>query len=317
MPPTGHLTIPRADLTAAFHFASTNRRFIGTRIFTPQKVPVDNGKWGTIGLHDIFDMPRSAERNSDSRYNRINILPGEDSFATRERGLEIALDERNAKKYKSYFDFERFYTTKLYNSLRRMQEKRIRDLCHTTGDWSGGTNTAAATAAFSSASSAKPITDVKNAKAQIYGKCGATRFGVQMCYENYLECALVEEIRGAAYPLQTPSGVIPLDILANALGVEEVLIGDEPYNSADDGQTAVLTSIWPTNQMFVYALPEEEGPEAPRLGNTLFWNEDDADQEITVEQYWEPQVRGGVYRVRHDTHEKRYSTVYGFLVTGT
>lgn len=313
---TGALTIPRADLTSAFYYSSLNPKFIGTQILRPLGVNGQNGKIPVVPLEAMHNLPRSAVRNSDGRYNRVSWEPSEDSYATTEYGLEVALDYRKANLYKNYYDFEKFQFTMIYNELRRLQEVRIKTLLHTTGSWAGATNTGAGTAAWSVSATATPVTDVMTGKIQINGKCGADKFGLQISWASWHYATLSAQIRAALQYTKPPSGLIPLDALANALGVDEILIGGAPYNSADSGQTAVLSKIWPTTQAFLYAMPEDDGPEAPCLGRTYFWNEDGGGDEITAEEYVEPAVRGGVGRVRHEVDENLWSTAFGYLITG-
>lgn len=315
MPITGSLTIPRADITDAFYYGSTQRNFIGTKIFKPLQVLANTGKIPVVPLDALFNLPSQAARVSGGRYSRVTWTPSEDTYTTVEYGLEVGLDDRQAALY-PMFDFQTFHYTMIFNELRRLQEKRIRDLLHTTGSWSGATNTSAGTAAWSSASSATPIADVNNAKIQINGKCAQTKFGLQISWASWMYASLTTQIRGALQYTKMPSGLIPLDALASAFQVDEILIGDEPYNSADTGLTAVLTKIWPTTQAFVYALPNSDAPQEPCIGRTFFYNEDGMDQEITAEEYVEPQVRGTVGRVRHETDENLWSTNFGHLITG-
>lgn len=322
MPPTGSLSIPRQDLTGSMYQAPRTQRFIGKRILRPMRVPSQTGRLGIVPVEAMYNMPVSATRNSDGGYNRINWKPTDDSWATVERGLEVATDDRKANLYRSYFDFEMWHYMMAHCELLRLQEKRISDLCYDTAVWTGTGNTAAASAAWSVASTVV-LSDTNSAKKDINDKCGAERFGIEMSWKTWMDISRTTDLRGSIAYTRLPSGQIPLDTLASMLQVEEVVIANAPYNSANQGLTASLSKIWPTNKVFVYAIPETDSPEEPRLGNTLYWDETGGteglgagEDEIVAEEYRDERVRGMVGRVRHETHEKIWSTLFGRVITG-
>jgi len=50
-------------------------------------------------------------------------------------------------------------------------------------------------------------------------------------------------------------GFVTIDMLAQFLGLDKVVVGSTSYNSANEGQTATITSIWGKNALLYYYTP--------------------------------------------------------------
>ena len=55
--------------------------------------------------------------------------------------------------------------------------------------------------------------------------------------------------------------------------------------------------------------------EEPCIGRTFRWTAENPDDEPVVEEYREEQIRGNVYRVRHDVTEKYVFTACAMVLT--
>ena len=103
--------------------------------------------------------------------------------------------------------------------------------------------------------------------------------------------------------------------LAAIFDVEQVLVGDAQYNSANEGQTASLSPVWTTGFGMVCKVATSNDLREPCIGRTFHWTKDGSNIGGIVEEYREEKVRGGIIRVRHQTGEKVINAECGHLLS--
>ncbi len=104
--------------------------------------------------------------------------------------------------------------------------------------------------------------------------------------------------------------------VAQGLGLDEVLVAGAVYNSADEGQTAVVASIWPTTKAILSINARTDNPKEPCLLRTFHWGGDGSTIGTAFETYREEPKRADVLRARMQTGEYVVYTALGQLLTG-
>lgn len=311
-PLTGALTIPRTDLNASFEQTSRDDNFIADQIFAPFQVPDVSGALMVTPLAALKEDRGDDVRQADGGYQRTQWTADQDSYATTERGGEEAVDQHKAKIYRSYLDFEKFTAVRLRAMALRRKEIRVKDLCHDTTNFTGATGTLAITNEWDDSTNAIPINDVQTGMKAIRDKCGLSLFHLQISWNSWLDLSLCSQIREVLKYTEKPEGFMPLNALAQALGVAKVVVGDAKTNTANLGLTASLGDVWSDEYAFLY-VPCGADVVSPGIGRTFFYNEEGGSEMIYAEEYLEPRVRSKVLRVRYQDQQKRWSTRYGFL----
>ena len=118
---------------------------------------------------------------------------------------------------------------------------------------------------FSDYSNSNPIEVFKTARQAVYDGCGLPPNCALMSWEVANTLAYSPAILDALGFSQNRAGQLSEAELCKAMGVEKLLIAKAKYNSAKEGQTAVLSSIWGDAIVFYYA-PASSGKYQTSLG---------------------------------------------------
>ena len=164
---------------------------------------------------------------------------------------------------------------------------------------------------------ATPIDDVKAGRKAIHDVIGIEPNTLIISYSTFLDLGLCDQIIDRI-KYTTPAvqrGDIAVPLLAQAFGVDQILVGGSLYNGAKKGQDASLSSIWSNEYAMLCRVSDSTmlGVE-PELGRTFLWTRESPTNTV-VESYRDETVRGDVIRVRHDTDEEFISTECAYLMS--
>lgn len=217
------------------------------------------------------------------------------------------------------------------------QEFALSSVLMSTGTFGSGYNTAGA-AAWDNASG-KPLDDVAKAAHKISLRTGIrkSRLSVAMGGGTYLALTLNAQIQSQVRAIlgQTnDQGIVydvPAETMARVLGVRQVLIGDASYDTADEGQTAVMANVWPDAYCLVFYAPTPGEPDifSPALGRTFVWEQDEASgglggvaqlpsaiEGMVLEHYQDGTRNTDVMRARDWSHRMLLNKESAHLITG-
>lgn len=307
MRPSTDTAINRPDLGQAVSEVASSSPllgFVGTQILVPISVSVQSAEYPVIPKEALFSI-RDDRRDGRGGYNRSDWDWESGRYATRDRGLEDVVDARFLAMYRTKFDYEAAIAKRLYNDMRRAQEKRILDKLQLV------TNFAAhdVTNEWDDAANCTPLADVNAGRAAMYA-LGIDPNCLVISYNHFLWLSKCTEVKTAVYQLfpdAARSGTITLEHLRAYFNIQKLLVAGALYNSADKGQDATLAGLWSDeNALLCRVAAPGDTIEEPSIGRTFVWNEGEAGDEndFIVEDYPENQVRGQVLRVRYDADER-------------
>ena len=211
--------------------------------------------------------------------NPVSIDAGS-TFVCREAGFEEALDAQDIEALGGHAQAESIATAKAVQTLLRAKDNVLATLLMTTGTFGAGYNTAAA-AAWDNAGG-KPIDDVVKASEQVRKRIGRRPNKLLIsggAYSKLLYNAQIQTqaraIMGYTDKSAGISALISPMTLAAIFGLEQVIIGEDVKNTADEGQTEVLTSTWDDTKALVFfaSRPGLTDLVSPGLGRTFVWDE--------------------------------------------
>lgn len=270
------------------------------------------GQYPLIPAEAMFSIP-DTRRTDRGEYQRSDWNWEWDTYACVENGWEEPVDDRERRMYRRYFDAELLSTRRAVNIILRGQEKRIADMVFNgsnfsahdvTNEWDDGSN-------------ATPIQDVKTGRAAIHDAIGLEPNTLIVAYSTFLHLGVCDEIvdRIKYTNPAVQRGDIAASLLAQAFGVQQVLVGGAIYNSAKKGQDASLSALW-SNEYAMLCVTDASPrlAETPCIGRTFLWTEDSPANPV-VESYRDEKIRGDIVRVRHDTDEEFISTACAYLMS--
>lgn len=319
--PSGTLGTLRPDLAGALEAFDISERegYIAQLVLPVFNVTMQSD---TIPKILVSELLREAvvERAAGTGYNRDQMKFGTDSYATVDRGVEEVIDDRDRNRYKYYIDAEILAAKRAKRKIWTALEKRVAALIFNTTTWTGASLTTAVATPWSTVATATPITDVTAALLKVYNGSGLRANTVIISYATFLNlrnCAqIIDRLKYNGIQDVRPSKISQSD-MAQALGVERVLVASQPRLTNIEGATTAIGSIWGTTMAMVCKTidPGDQDIRTPGLGRIFNWTEDGSDVDGTVEQYEDTRVRGNVIRVRNDVMEKVLLTESGHLLT--
>lgn len=313
--PTSATTVSRPDLAAVVYeyaLEQSQSKFIGLQALPVFNVMDRSGQYPVIPLESLLKLP-DTKRAPRGKYNRGDWKFELGTYDCVENGWEEPLDDVEAKMYARFFSAETVTAKRAMDVILRTQELRIKNMLFNTSNFSANN----VTNEWDDYANATPLTDVNAGKKSLRNATGLDANALiigRSVFDNLCLCA---QISGAV-KYTSPLELLPFDqkkaLVALALGLDKILVGDAVYDSAKKGQAFSAADIWGTEYgLLCRVATDAEDLREPCLGRTFVWAED-SEVPLTMEQYREEQIRSEIYRARQHTAEKFVFTGAGYLL---
>lgn len=303
--PSSALATLRPDLAASFtqfDLAMDRQGFIATKVLPVIDVDTASGTFGKIPVEQLL-MARDTYRAPGSGYARSKFTFKTDTFTTQEYGAEEPVDDLEAKMYRRYFEVEQFAAQRAYDAVLRAMESRAASLYANNC----GTQTAAVAVSWKTYASSTPIVDIEAAVQAIYVSTGIwpnTLILTKRQFRNLRESAnIIDRIKYSGLIDPTAKG-ITTGVLAQVFDLPNIYVASSTANSAHEGQTASLGSLWSDDAAYVGYIASDTDIRRPTFGRIFHYGEDGSTIGGTVESYRNEIIRGDVIRVRQQMGEK-------------
>ena len=300
--PSSSLATLRPDLAPApelFDLDMNIKGFVANKVAPVIEVPTASGNFAVVPIDQLL-KERTTQRAPGGSYIRITGSFDPKTYTCVENGAEELLDDRERSMYKAYLDAELVATKRARQIVLNNYEKRIAALAHAV------TNTAAGAVAWTSPTTATPITDVRAAADAIWARVGIWPNAVIMTRRRFnfvRDCAqIIDRVKYSGFT-DPQRGKVTEQVIAEALGVDMLIVAGSAKNTANEGQTAVVGSIWTDSECIVACVPTSSDFREPGWLRTFHYGEDGSDISTVVESYRDETVRADVIRVRMDTAE--------------
>lgn len=318
--PSGALASLRPDLGTLYEFDLAHNRsgMVAYRVLPVLQVAKSSGTFGRIPTEQLGKIA-SVVRGSSGGYNRTNFTFDDDTYATKEYGLEGVVDRRNANLYSDYFDAQVATTGLVIHNVLAAAEVRVAAAIFNTTTFTGAPLTTAVGTEWDTIASAVPITNVMAASQKVRDNCGMYANAAIMSrkvFRNAIQCAqVIDRIAAAgAGDKVKPSDITPM-MLAQCFDLEEIIIADCSKDSANEGAATTFADIWDDEYCMVCRIGRTSSIAEPCIGRTFHWPGDGSELDGAIESYESNDVRGDVIRVRHDVHEKVIYAECGHLLS--
>lgn len=313
--PTSSTTLERPDLGSIAHeymYEASQRGFIAGQVLPVFEVNEPAADYPVLPIEAVMKLP-DLKRAPRGTYNRDDWEFETSTFNCEEYGTEEPVDDVESRLYQRYFDAEEVAVLRATDRLLRSYEKRVADAVFNTNNI---TNTTELGTEWSNIA-CTPKSDVKTAKQAMRAATGLEP-NTLIISKKVLENVLISTEIKSYLQYTNPHMLLNLEaqrrLLAQYLDLDQVLIGNAMYDSADKGQSMSLTEIW-DDEYALLCIVSSGGRnlKEPCLGRTFMWTKDSPNI-INAEQYREEQCRSNIYRVRHYTDEAFIFTAAGWLL---
>jgi hypothetical protein len=305
--PTSSLATLRPDLAtfAEFDLEMSRRGFIAGRVLPVFDVASQAGSFGKIPIEQLLQN-RETKRAPGSGYSRGKWTFGTATYSCEEHGAEEPIDDREAAMYANYFNAEQVSTMRAYEAVLKNHEQRVADLLFNATTWTGAALTTAVGTEWSTVATATPVTDVEAAVRKVWDGCGMWPNALiinRHVFRNLRLCdQIIDMVKSQGFMDARP-GSITEQQLATVFDLDQVIVAGSVKNSATEGQSASLASIWSNEYAMLARIVSSQDMREPGLGRTFHWGEDGSQPGGTIETYRDETIRGVVVRVRHDVDE--------------
>lgn len=311
----------RADLSGAVMEASDwESGLIGLKAAPVVNVDAKDGQYPkfTLASGGLLKREANINRAPGSTSARGNVAYSYDTYSTKERSYELPLDRVDEK------DTARFFNAALINAdlckrkIMLEHELAVASLTFNTGNYGSATNSGTAYTIANIASFDIGL-DIDSAKNRLRQKGeGTSNLTVVMSDEVFIRARastkLQNRLRGIGVASDT---ILNIDeaAVAEALGVKQVLVGKNYYDTAGEGASASLSSIWSNTYVWVGRLENGGSPESMLRGGaqyTLNWSE--FGPPLAVFEYPEPQRKSTIIGAEQHVLEKCVNGNAGTLI---
>jgi hypothetical protein len=283
------------------------QRFVGTRILPVVLSGSKKGKYAVIQASQ-FNNDLSKPRSPGSNFASASSEYTTGTFDCVEYGIENSLDDLDVQEASTdaMLDIATVAANQLADDLMIGHELRV------ASSLSGaGFTSTAATAAMSSASTAKPIQDINNAILRL--NAAGIFSGINLIIEASLfqEMLQTDDLRA----LINGSGSLALSVdqVSRVVGVDSIVLCNTRYNAAKKGQSASSSKVWSDSTFYVAQLAQ--GPFANGgIGRTMGYSVRGG--VFAAETYRTEQPPASVIRVRSCVDEIIINANAGQLITG-
>jgi hypothetical protein len=297
-------TTIRADIAQAVYegLSNKNNLFIGTEVMPVYSSDVKSGAYLKLNIGDSETLNDDVLKiAAGAGYPRTSRRFTSDSFDAIEYGLEEVLPDSNRRDLDRFFDTEVNIAGMLLRQIQISHEARVASAAFA----SNGLTAISATAAYTEANitSFDVPGDVASAKLEL------AKFGV-LPNTLIMSMPLFERIRRSAKVQNQFFGIVPSDQsrllsegeVAAAVGVDRVLVGRAPKNTAAKGQAYAGGFIW-SNTYLALATTSGGDFSGGGFGRTIVWAAD-SPVPFVSETYRDEARRANVLRVRQNSAEK-------------
>lgn len=309
--------VPRMDLGVAFHeYSPRKARYIAGLILPRVGVAKEAA---TLSVVKRKNLTISETKHANgATFNRIDLYMDDLAYACVDHGLEAQITKRDREKYRDDFDCEVEKTEALKIKMMLAREKRVKDLIFNTTTWTGSALYTDNSSAPWDAAGTGLIKQVQTAREKVRFNCGVPADSLIISESSLINMMNNTQILGKFPGATVITEAMLRAQMAAILGIQNLIVGQAVYNSADEGQTFSGAEIWPDDYAMVAVLGDETLPlTEPQLGRTMVWeNYVPADGEYLeyIEMYEEPQTKSDIIRAEQYLDEKVFDSYFGHLM---
>lgn len=302
----------RPDVGECLHeFDMNELGFITLKVLTEVKVKNRNGSIAKINEAEFVGVT-DTDRAPNGGYTRGVLKYDATPYSCVEHGHEIPIDDSEAANVDSEFDATVQAGEQALDVVLRNQERRGAALLFDTATFTPHS----ISNEWDDHSSATPIDDVNTGKKAIRNLTGIVPNVLVVSYNGFLNvcrCSQIIELIKYGNPNFAKDGIVTEKLLAQVLGLRQVLVGDAVTNSVEEGLTPTLGDIWNDEYALLCCVSNSTRIKDPCLGRTLVWSGDCPGSYVT-ETYRDENVRSDIIRVRQHTVEQILLTACGYLM---
>lgn len=313
---------PRAELSqiALGRIAST-AGFVLPRVLPIVPAPAKVIRYFKLAKGAMLGAP-DPRRAPGAGYQRNNLSIEDDTATIEGKGLEGQVPDEQAAEYADVLNLEQSRTDQKVMEIMRREDKDLLDTVFSRTTFPLATATGHdCSIPWDTHATALPVDDILKGALQIRNNIGDFKLlGLQLCLltPNYVRrhlalCAQVRTGLGGVYTRPDfAASNIPDQLLAQALGVDEIIVAGEQYMSGGSQISPTMSNLADEDYSLLFVRTDPNAPELAGLGVTFVW--DGFGGELSVRTYREDSTSSGIVQVNRSSVQKIVQTGAGYLI---
>lgn len=295
----------------------TNEQFIADKIFKSINVGKQSDKYYRYGMEKF--RQNDDFRAPGTEANEINWTLSNDQYFCEGHALRHAIADEEKQNADDEFDLESEGVELVTEGILLNKEvdasNKVLDPANYHADLQVVLGSGGKPAKWSDFKNSDPILDIQKAKEAIHKKSGirANTLIISEPVLNVLKLhpKLIDVVK------YVQKGVVTMDLIALALGVDQILVGSALKSAVTNPGQAVpgareqLDYIWGNSVVLAY-IPTRPGKKTQALGYSFMWNKD-GEGAVQVRKWYETGRRATIVEAERWYSQKMVSNVAGFL----
>ena len=248
----------------AIAVAYRNSEFIADRVAPRFRVAKQEFKWQQWNLEDGFTVPDTAVGRR-GQPGQLDFGATEQTGTTQDHGLDAPVPQADIDNADQYYDPEARATEGVMYMLMMGREKRVADQLSSLSTYKSTLRTTlSGTSQWSDYTNSDPIGDIEGAKDSMIGMPNVLVLGLPVWSKVRRHPKVIKAVQG---PLGT-DGLVTTQQLADALELDEIIVGRAQFNTARRGQTVSIGRIWGKHASLIR---RDQNPAGPQQVPTFMW----------------------------------------------
>lgn len=293
----------------AVQFLQNASEFVGRQLFPVFNTQEQSGDYYVFDRENWLNIPTEIRRAPGTQYKRSLMTLSDDSFATKNYGIEEPVDDSEYAKYASRLDADKAAVNRAMHIVLWNHEIRV----HTAA--TGISNTSSPSTKWDAAGG-DPIGDVDAAREVIHDGCGMDP-NVMVIGRNVFN--VLKELDVILQKIKyVQRGIVTADLLAPIFKVDRVIVAGAVRNTAAEGQALSVAKLWDEEVVLAHVNGAQD-LKVPNFGRTFSWSarEGSGRGGIQVVSYREETIESNVHRAKQFTDEKLVGEECGYYLSNT
>ena len=225
-----------------------NKELIADAVMPRRPVGAEVFKWIQFPKETVFTIP-DTKMGRSSYANQIEFGGTEQSSTTADYGLEAYVPNKDLANFNDTYDPLGYATTNVSELLALARENRVAGITFNAATYATANKTTlSGTSQWSDYSNSDPVDAILEAIDPLLIRPNVWVMGRAVWTKIRKHPKVVAKVSGTL----TTSGMVSRQALADALELDEILVGQSFLNTAKRGQTATFSEVWGKHSAFIY-----------------------------------------------------------------
>lgn len=285
-----------------------NTEFIAAEVLPVVPVAKESDKYFIFGKEN-FRLENDDRANGAPSNRTVSWTVSTDGYNCKKKSLHDVITRDDRANADAPLQPDITTTQRLTEKIQLRREHSVASYLFNTATFSGRTAALTGAAQWSDYVNSNPLKNIDDAIDSIEREVGISPNTIVMGREVFNKVKRHPDVLDLYK--HTQKGIITPDILAEAFGVERILVGKSVFNSAPEGASPAMTRLWGKFVLICY-VTKVPAINSPSLGYTFNWKIYGNNTWMT-KKWWDDNIDGDKIEVTTSYDVKITAPEAGYL----